>query len=137
MADKFHQASSIKMVYNLMLKGVRKEIPAFEADELVGDGDLLPVAGGLRVLHNPGHTEGHIALISTNGEILFASDSCSNVVGLTSFPYYENLEQAHIDLEQLCQHQFEVAFFGHGSPVMEKAAQKFRAKFAGSEMSLA
>ena len=37
--------------------------PAVSVGEELTDGQVLPIAGGLRVVHTPGHTMGHIALL--------------------------------------------------------------------------
>lgn len=47
-------------------------------DELIEDKQELPFWGGLRVLHIPGHTPGHVCLYSESKRILFAGDAfCS------------------------------------------------------------
>ena len=45
------------------------------ADQLVADGDLLPIPGRrLRVLHSPGHTPGHMCLVEEDQRLLFSGD---------------------------------------------------------------
>lgn len=44
-------------------------------DEILTDGQLLPIAGGLRVLDTSGHTPGHISLYSAASGVLFCGDS--------------------------------------------------------------
>jgi glyoxylase-like metal-dependent hydrolase (beta-lactamase superfamily II) len=43
-------------------------------DEFVADGDVLPFWGGLRVVHLPGHTEGHCGFYSEKHDLLFSGD---------------------------------------------------------------
>lgn len=43
-------------------------------DEPFEDGDVLPVWGGLRVVHLPGHTEGHCGFYSEKHDLLFSGD---------------------------------------------------------------
>lgn len=43
-------------------------------DEHLGEGDVLPVWGGLRVVHLPGHTEGHCGFYSEKHDLLFSGD---------------------------------------------------------------
>lgn len=45
------------------------------ADEMIADGDLLPMLGGLRVLATPGHTPGHLSFFAEQRGVLFAGDS--------------------------------------------------------------
>jgi len=47
-------------------------------EELV-DGQVLDVAGGLRVLHTPGHTPGHISLLHEPSRLLITGDSIWNM----------------------------------------------------------
>lgn len=47
----------------------------FAADRLLDDGDLLEIPGvELRVLHTPGHTTGHLAILDTERRLVFTGD---------------------------------------------------------------
>lgn len=48
-------------------------IPTFSVDRPLSDGEILPWHGGIRVIHTPGHTPGHICLLTNNG-VLVAGD---------------------------------------------------------------
>ena len=43
-------------------------------DEPVEEGDVLPFWGGLRVVHLPGHTDGHCGFYSEKHDLLFSGD---------------------------------------------------------------
>ena len=43
-------------------------------DEFIGDGQLLPLWGGLQVVHLPGHTLGHCGFYSPKHHLLFSGD---------------------------------------------------------------
>jgi glyoxylase-like metal-dependent hydrolase (beta-lactamase superfamily II) len=43
-------------------------------DQSIADGDELPFWGGLRVVHLPGHTQGHCGFFSTKHSLLFCGD---------------------------------------------------------------
>jgi glyoxylase-like metal-dependent hydrolase (beta-lactamase superfamily II) len=47
----------------------------FQVDEILAEGQTLPVLGGLRVVETPGHTPGHISLFAPAVGILFCGDS--------------------------------------------------------------
>ena len=51
---------------------------SLKVDRALQDGDLLPFAGGLQVIHAPGHTPGHIALYAKERRTLFAGDALMN-----------------------------------------------------------
>src|SRR5215831_19094085 len=48
-------------------------------DQPLSDGEILPVAGGIEVIHTPGHCAGHVALLWGPGRMLFAGDVCTNL----------------------------------------------------------
>lgn len=55
------------------LESGQYRIPA--PDELVRDGDLLEMSGsGLRVLHTPGHTQGHICLVEETRSLVLTGN---------------------------------------------------------------
>ena len=43
-------------------------------DEPIGEGDVLPFWGGLRVVHLPGHSDGHCGFYSEKHDLLFSGD---------------------------------------------------------------
>jgi glyoxylase-like metal-dependent hydrolase (beta-lactamase superfamily II) len=47
----------------------------FHVDEILSDGQILPLLGGLRVVDSSGHTPGHISLYASSARILFCGDS--------------------------------------------------------------
>ena len=50
----------------------------FRVDEILSDGQTLPVLGGLQVVDTAGHTPGHISLFAPALGILFCGDSMVN-----------------------------------------------------------
>jgi len=54
---------------------LRTLTPPARIDDVLRDGDELPVFGGLRVVHTPGHTPGHIALFLPERRLLIAGDA--------------------------------------------------------------
>ena len=57
-----------------MLGPFMKATP-FRVDEILAEGQTLPVLGGLQVLETPGHTPGHISLFAPTVGVLFCGDS--------------------------------------------------------------
>lgn len=54
---------------------VFRSLPSVQVDRTVADGDVLPVHGGLRVIHTPGHTPGHVSLYLPGERLLIAGDA--------------------------------------------------------------
>ena len=95
-------------------------------DRLVEDGDTVPVAGGLRVVHIPGHCAGQIALLQSSTGVLFVADVAMNVVGLGDPIGFEDMALGRASQRKLATLDFATACFGHGKPV---SAARFRAKW--------
>lgn len=95
-------------------------------DRELRDGDILPAAGGLRVIHAPGHTPGHIALHAADRRVLFAGDAFMNVLGLREpFPVAtHDMAQARRTIKSLATLDFDHALPGHGRPVLGHASEK-------------
>ena len=55
----------------------------FEPDRALNDGDVLDFAGGLEVIHTPGHTAGHVSLLwKRDRGLLITGDAAANIMGL-------------------------------------------------------
>jgi glyoxylase-like metal-dependent hydrolase (beta-lactamase superfamily II) len=93
------------------------------------DGDELDVAGGLRVVHTPGHTPGHVSLLHPRSGVLVTGDSIMNVLGLRWAPKPlctdPRLSQATAD--RLADLDYRVAAFTHGPHVADRARDRVRA----------
>lgn len=99
------------------------KIKPVEADKLIYDGDELPIAGGLQVIHAPGHTPGHIVLMMKKDKMLIAADMCRNEKGIADLPLNDDWDLARktaLRVAQKCN--FDKACFGHGTPILENAA---------------
>jgi glyoxylase-like metal-dependent hydrolase (beta-lactamase superfamily II) len=100
-------------------------------DHEVEDGVTLPIAGGLKVIHVPGHCAGQIALLwPQHGGVLFAADTCMNLMSLGLSIPYEDVALGRRSLERLGGLQFQVATFGHGRTILHDASSRFRKQWA-------
>jgi len=98
-------------------------------DQPLTDGELLPVAGGLEVIHTPGHCAGQVALLWRPGRMLFAGDVASTVTGLGDPLGFESLEEGRASQRKLASLSFDAAGFGHGKPIAHDASTRFRDKW--------
>jgi glyoxylase-like metal-dependent hydrolase (beta-lactamase superfamily II) len=109
-----------------------KDFPAVVVGEEFADGDVLPIAGGLRVVHTPGHTPGHVALMHEGTGVLITGDSIWNVrklsFGVRGFcsDIMLNRRTAHV----LGEMDYEVAAFTHGPHVSDRARERVRGYLA-------
>lgn len=120
------------LLKGLMFRMFIRPAPQLEGtaiDHEIGDGDLLPIAGGLNVVHTPGHCAGHVALLWPQQRVLFAGDTCSNLPSLSLSLGYEDLELGKQSLAKLTKLDFETACFGHGKAIMHGAAAQFRKRW--------
>lgn len=116
-------------VFNLFIKSVSHQITPVVIDERVQDGAILPIAGGLRVVHTPGHSAGHMALLLEQEGVLIAGDICANVMGLDYSTLYEDLALGQQSILKAAELPFDKAVFGHGGPVMQQANARLKEKF--------
>ncbi len=91
----------------------------------VDDGDELPA--GLRAVHTPGHTAGHLALLLPRaGGVLFVGDAAANHRRLGLSPLNEDLAGSAAGLAKLARLDFDTALFAHGRPLRGGASAAFR-----------
>lgn len=118
------------LLFRLIMPKKSGKFPAFEADISLNDGDVIDIAGGIEVIHTPGHTDGHVALLwKKDRGLLFTGDAAANALGLNYMFGYNDVPTAQASLAKLASHDFEAAVFGHGRPMLSGASGKFAAKF--------
>lgn len=99
------------------------EPPAFQPIE---DGDVLPILGGLRVIHTPGHTPGSVCLYGARDQVLFVGDNLERRFGRVSFAsrlYSDDYAAARRSLKRLAQLDVKSVVFSHFAALEEGAAE--------------
>lgn len=93
------------------------------------DQDLLDVAGGLRVLHTPGHTPGHVSLLHEESGVLITGDAIFNMASRMRWPIAavctsarQNRQSAHV----LGEVEYSIAAFTHGPEIRDRAREAVR-----------
>jgi glyoxylase-like metal-dependent hydrolase (beta-lactamase superfamily II) len=109
-----------------MLKHGGAKPAKVEGAETYGDGDVLDVPGRLRVIHTPGHTPGHCALLAESRRVFFAGDALidhpivTNGRGPQIMPRFTNVDSAQalasLDALEAVDGEVDLVLFGHGEP---------------------
>jgi glyoxylase-like metal-dependent hydrolase (beta-lactamase superfamily II) len=109
--------------------------PGFARVDLeLTDGNELPVLGGMRVVHNPGHTPGSVSLYFPELGVLIAGDAMQYRFGRLMLPhrlFSQDLKEAAASIRKLASLDFETLCFGHFRPILSDAGRKVR-EFARS-----
>ena len=104
----------------------------FDATAVAGelhDGEVIPVAGGLRVIHTPGHSPGHVSLLHESSGVLITGDAIFNVLSVRwpiaalCTSYRQNQQSAHV----LGELDYTTAAFTHGPEIRDNARETIRA----------
>ena len=93
-------------------------------DELVNDGDELPILGGIKILHTPGHTPGSISLFLEQEGLVIVGDVLSrSTLGLSlpSKAFTIDLAQEIQSIRRLASLDFTLIGFGHGAALTRNA----------------
>ena len=73
--QKLRSAGQFPLVSHELEAAKVEETCKIAVDRTVADGETLPLAGGIRVVHMPGHTPGSIALYHEPSRALMAGDA--------------------------------------------------------------
>ncbi|HLZ70086.1 MAG TPA: MBL fold metallo-hydrolase [Dehalococcoidia bacterium] len=104
-------------------------------DEPLHDGDELSVLGGMRIVHTPGHTPGHIALYFPRMALLIAGDALEYREGVLSGPaagVTADMPQAIASLSKLAALELDVIAFSHFPRLPVQAGAALRALVQGA-----
>lgn len=127
-----------KLTFELMRNGAMKPRPIQEVRTFT-DGEQLDVPGGLRVVHTPGHTDGHCVLVSETAGVCFAGDAICSYNPLTGetgpqlMPraFTHDVAQATASLDRMSGLGVESILPGHGDPMPSPDDAVTRAKGRG------
>ncbi len=95
----------------------------------VADGDVLPMLGGTRVIHTPGHTPGSICLYSESRRLLIVGDILQRLKGQVTLPNYlftDDMGEARRSIARLADLEVETILFSHYPALREGARDVLR-----------
>ncbi len=98
-------------------------------DQPLTAGEILPIAGGIEVIHTPGHCAGQVAFLWRPGRMLFAGDVGMNIMGLGDPVGFESLDDGRASQRKLAGLSFGAVGFGHGAPIARNASTRFHDKW--------
>lgn len=100
-----------------------------EVDEEIADGQLLDVAGGLRVIHTPGHTPGHVSLLHEPSGTLITGDALFNWRSRLSFSirfFCTDITLSRETAWRLADVDYETAAFTHGPEMRDRPREQIK-----------
>ena len=119
-----------KALWPVIKRITPRQLPPLSIDHEVQDGEDLPIAGGLRAIHTPGHTAGHVSYLwPRHGGVLFVGDAAGHMFGRLGTPspmFTEDMEEARDSIRKIAALEFDTACFGHGGVLKGRAHAAFR-----------
>ncbi len=113
--------------FMIRLMGKYLKPTPIQVDEMLTDGQVLPVLGGLQVVETPGHSPGHLSFFVPSLRVLFCGDSMkSNDKGLRASRSRNNWNQslAEASVRKQAALGAQIVCPGHG-PVAKNASGRF------------
>ena len=124
-----------KIAYLLFIKPGGTTYRGFAVDQTLEDGERLPMAPDVEIIHSPGHCAGHIAFLLRHEGILIAGDICSNVMGLGYSVLNEDRALARKSILRVAESSFERAVFGHGKSLDKRANELLIQRFSDASLT--
>ena len=104
----------------------RNQVEPVHIDRHMTEGDRLAIAGGLQVIHTPGHCAGQVALLWRGERLLIAGDVGMNILGLGDPVGFENIEEGRRSQRKIAALRFDAVVFGHGKAIRAGASDRVR-----------
>ncbi len=101
----------------LLKDGHIENPPKGKVDDTLIDGQELPYCGGIRVIHTPGHTPGHISLYLKQSKTLIAGDSmysANGTLGGIHIPTTLDIKEAQLSIKKYLDLDIESVVCYHG-----------------------
>ncbi len=122
------------LVYRFVIRPGGTKYESFPIDKTIEDGEVLPFANDIKVIHTPGHCAGHVSFLLPQDGVLIAGDICSNVMGLSYSTINEDRSLARESILKVADFSFEQAVFGHGNPLKKRANLLLKERFIGTKL---
>ncbi len=103
--------------------------PAVPVDEELHDGQIIDVGGGLRVLHTPGHSPGHVSFLHEPTRVLITGDAIWNVrrrLTWSVLSFCTDVKLTQQTAAVLGELDYDIAAFTHGPEIRDGAREAVR-----------
>ncbi|MGE5627961.1 MAG: MBL fold metallo-hydrolase [Solirubrobacterales bacterium] len=93
------------------------------------DGDVIPYCGGIKVIHTPGHTPGHISFYHRNSKTLIAGDGLNINQGLLTGPNESStydMQEAVKSMEKMAHYDIQNIVCYHSGLYSENANEAIK-----------
>jgi glyoxylase-like metal-dependent hydrolase (beta-lactamase superfamily II) len=110
-------------------------------DVKLNDGDEIPVLGGIKIIHTPGHTPGSIIVYLEKYKLLIVGDLLvhGENLYLPSRAFTVDKQAEFNSIQKVTHIDFDMVGFGHGPPILADAhsqvqafAEELRYKYSSS-----
>lgn len=113
----------------LMARMPKSSYQPFLVTRKLKDGDVINAAGGLKVIHTPGHTDGHISLLHLESETLITGDSIFNMTSRMTWAlsgFCVNYEQSQQTAKRFLDLEFKNVCFTHGPEIKKNGKERIK-----------
>ncbi len=102
--------------------------PPVSVGETFTDGQVVPFAGGIEVVHTPGHSPGHAAYLHRHSGVLITGDSIFNVLGLrwSIKSFCTDFRMSQQTAVRLAELEYSTAAFTHGAHLSDRPREHIR-----------
>jgi glyoxylase-like metal-dependent hydrolase (beta-lactamase superfamily II) len=110
--------------------------PPVEVGETFTDGQVIPFAGGIQVVHTPGHSPGHASYLLPEHSLLITGDAIFNVRGLR-WPIRSFCTDFRLTTQtavRLAELDYTLAAFTHGPELRDEPRRHIRRFLQGEGM---
>ena len=127
-----HANGDVSLSYMRAFTSMKLPLPFLQRTpvaRLVEDGEVLPIQGGVRVIHTPGHTPGSVCYLVEQSGVLISGDTLfsdgTRVSRSVPFPG-SNVEHYKASIDRLAALEFDTLCGGHGAPLVSGASDALR-----------
>ncbi|MGL5415257.1 MAG: MBL fold metallo-hydrolase [Clostridium sp.] len=138
--EEFLRVQNVNKIIDKVDSEKRKELEAYKArignvktvkvDEIVKNGDIINVGGGLEIIETPGHMPGHISVLVKEKKALITGDALVVVDGelIPSNPQYTlDMEKAKESIKNLLNYDIDTLICAHGGIYNDKVRERILA----------
>ncbi|WP_237725021.1 MBL fold metallo-hydrolase [Deinococcus alpinitundrae] len=129
-ADQLLADPNVPQARKEMIKQMSGMKPVtLKVDRALKDGEVLPMAGGVRVVTTPGHTFGHASLYLERHQTLITGDALSSSAGQLSGPFpagTADMKTAGESVNKLAGLDVQTIVTYHGGVVSEEASGQLK-----------